>query len=262
MYGVWKSDADASRRKARLELIEFLLQKNARLQAQAELMNFVAALPPDPKLHLQAAGLFQQDLDYPDAFSQDLQVLRIDRGNAAAMAGAGEAAFRQGKYRTAERYLRLAVNTDSKDAHARDLLDSASLVLASDPFVRRVSDAERDRRIKDAWVKAGERLRACAQATEESTHGAMPLAQTSPTQKSPHPMPVSSPGSLAALAGQWEQMKSKIPLLRSSAETDLPDAIMDLVFQIEQQTAAECGEPQGADLALLLISRNRDAADQ
>ena len=57
-------------------------------------------------------------------------------------------------------------------------------------------------------------------------------------------------------------MKRQMPHLRSPGETDLPDAIMDLVFQIEQQTSAECGEPQGVDQALLLISRNREAADQ
>jgi hypothetical protein len=37
---------------------------------------------------------------------------------------------------------------------------------------------------------------------------------------------------------------------------------MDLVFKIEQETAAQCGEPQGTNLALLLTSQNRDAADQ
>jgi hypothetical protein len=37
---------------------------------------------------------------------------------------------------------------------------------------------------------------------------------------------------------------------------------MDIVFQIEQQAANDCGEPQGLDQALLLISRNREAADQ
>jgi hypothetical protein len=50
--------------------------------------------------------------------------------------------------------------------------------------------------------------------------------------------------------------------LRSPAETDLPDTIMDVVFQIEQQTAAVCGSPQGVDLALLLISQNREASSQ
>jgi hypothetical protein len=35
---------------------------------------------------------------------------------------------------------------------------------------------------------------------------------------------------------------------------------MDIVFQIEQQTASVCGRPQGLDLALLLISQKREAA--
>jgi tetratricopeptide (TPR) repeat protein len=270
MYGVWSSDADTYRRKARLELIDFLLQKNARVAAQPELMALAAELPPNPELHLQAAKLFEQDQDYRDALSEYEQILRADRGNATAMAGAGEAAFRQGRYRTAEKYLRMAVDADSKDANARSLMDSASLILATDPFIRRISDAERDRRIKAAWITVGERLRACAQAKVERTQSsALPPSstQTFPTASAPRSLtqpsaPPPEPDSLAALADEWEGMKTKVPRLRSSAETDLPDAIMDLVFQIEQQTAAECGEPQGTDLALLLISRNRDAVDQ
>jgi hypothetical protein len=37
---------------------------------------------------------------------------------------------------------------------------------------------------------------------------------------------------------------------------------MDLIFSIEQQTATLCGEPDGMNLALLLISRNREAVDR
>jgi hypothetical protein len=37
---------------------------------------------------------------------------------------------------------------------------------------------------------------------------------------------------------------------------------MDVVFQIERQTATICGPPQGSDLALLLISQKREAAGQ
>jgi hypothetical protein len=37
---------------------------------------------------------------------------------------------------------------------------------------------------------------------------------------------------------------------------------MDIVFQIENQTADTCGPPQGIDLALLLISQKREAASQ
>ena len=50
--------------------------------------------------------------------------------------------------------------------------------------------------------------------------------------------------------------------LRSPAETDLPDTLMDIAFQIEQQTAVTCGQPQGLDLAILLISQEAEAASQ
>lgn len=263
MYGVWNSDPDANRRKARLELIEFLLQKNARVAAQPELMALAATLPPNPELHLQVAQLFAQDQDYGNALSQYEQVLRTDRNNSHAMAGAGEAAFHLGKYRTAEEYLRMVASARPDDTNSRHLLESASLILSTDPFVRRISDAERNRRVKDAWIKAGERIKACVQAQKDAPSTS--TGRNSSPQRSAPAQPAnvpSAPDSLAALQVQWDEMKPDILRLRSSAETDLPDAIMDLVFKIEQQTAVECGDPQGTDLALLLTSRNRDSADQ
>jgi len=47
MYGVWTNDADLNRRKTRLELIEFLLENNARDKAQAELVALSGVLPPN-----------------------------------------------------------------------------------------------------------------------------------------------------------------------------------------------------------------------
>jgi hypothetical protein len=37
---------------------------------------------------------------------------------------------------------------------------------------------------------------------------------------------------------------------------------MDTVFDVEEKTAEECGSPSGADLALLLLGRSREAAEQ
>jgi hypothetical protein len=71
-----------------------------------------------------------------------------------------------------------------------------------------------------------------------------------------------SSSALPGLRARWLLTQPDLKLLRSPAETDLPDAIMDVVFQIEQQTAATCGPPEGLDLALLLISKKREAASQ
>jgi tetratricopeptide (TPR) repeat protein len=248
MYGVWTSDADANRRKARIELIEFLLQKNSIAQARSELVALTDFLPPDPALHLQAAQFLAQAQDYPNTLAEYEKALHLDRGNPAALAGAGEAAYRAGRYRTAQRYLQDAINAKPQDSISRSLYASASLILETDPFVRRISDAERNRRISADFATAGQRLTFCAQ--QKHVNLAPPSTESQP------------PSPLATLQSRWLAVKHDLPRLRSIAETDLPDAIMDVVFQIEQQTAAECGDPQGADLALLLISRDREAADQ
>ncbi len=251
IYGIWNYDPDANRRDARLELIEFLLRKGARAQTRSELVVFAAALPPDSPLHLRAADLLAQDQDYADALAEYERVLRFDRGNPAGLAGAGRAAYRAGRYRTAQRYLQSAVNASPQDSTLRYLLTSANLVLEADPFVSRISDAERNRRIAAAFRKAGERLTSCAQQRGVN------LEVTSPAAASTAPPPA-----LATLESRWLDTRPEIPRLRLAGETDLPDVIMDLVFQIEQQTAEDCGEPQGIDQALLLISRDRETADR
>jgi tetratricopeptide (TPR) repeat protein len=254
MYGVWSSDLDANRNKARIELIQFLLKQGARAQADSELIALAAALPPDPAAHLQTAQLFQQALDYPGALAQYEEALHLDPGNSTALAGAGETAYHSGNYSSAQRYLRSAVNANPADAESRQLLASTDLVLLANPFHSHISDAERNRRINAAFSQAENRLTACAQ------QAGIDLTKTDLTNNN---LKNTAPASaLPGLQARWQLAKPDLNLLRSPAETDLPDSIMDVVFQIEEQTAATCGQPQGLDLALLLISQKREAASQ
>jgi tetratricopeptide (TPR) repeat protein len=246
MYGVWNSDPDANRSKARIELIQFLLTKGAPDKAESELMALATSLPPDPAAHLQAAQLFEQAQDYAGALAQYDEVLRGDPGNPYALTGAGIAAFRSGKYETAQRYLRAAVHVNPLDAGARQRLATADLISRANPFHTHISDAERNRRITAAFAQAEKRLTECAQQTGVDLR--IPATVTT------------SP--LSSLQSRWTAAKPDLARLRSAAESDLPDSLMDVVFQIEQQTAAICGPPQGIDLALLLISQKREAASQ
>lgn len=244
MYGVWNSNPDANRNKARIELIQFLLKKNAAGNAESELMALANSLPATPDSHLEAAQLFAEAQDYPSALAQDEEVLRLEPTNPTALAGAGQAAYRAGNYATAERYLRAAVAANPQDANLRQLLETTQTVLRASPFRTHLSDAERNRRIIAAFAQAEDRLTNCAQRTGED------IKSTTSTSL------------LARLQARWSAAKPDLKNLRSPGETDLPDAIMDIVFQIEQQTVALCGQPQGLDLALLLISRERAAASQ
>jgi len=246
MYGVWNSDPDSNRSQARIELIQFLLKKGAPANAESELMALSNSLPPDPAAHLQAAQLFAQAQDYAGALSQYREVLHLDHLNSSALTGAGEAAYNSGNYAAAQRYLQEALNKNPQDANARQLLTTTELIVRTNPFRGHISDVERNRRIAAAFGQAEKRLTDCAQQTGVNLNA---------TGASPSPP-------LTSLQARWMATKPDLNRLRSPAETDLPDAIMDVVFQIEQQTASVCGRPQGADLALFLISQKREAAIQ
>jgi tetratricopeptide (TPR) repeat protein len=247
MYGVWNSDADTNRRKARVELIQFLLKQNAPAKAESELLALAASLPPEAGPHLQAAQLFTDAQDYSNALAQYREALANTPGDAATLAGAGEAAYNAGNYATAQHYLQGAVAANPQDEHSRQLLATADLVLRVNPYRSHISDAERNRRIAAAFAQSEKRLEACAQ-------------QQGLTLTAPPTQPAAT--TLLGLQSRWSAMQPNLARMRSPAETDLPDAIMDLVFQIEQQTSSTCGPPQDLDLALLLISHKREAAAQ
>ena len=174
--------------------------------------------------------------DYNGALAQYEEVLRYDATNSTAMAGAGDAAYHSANFTLAQHYLRNAVSANRDDAGSRQLLATTDLMLRSNPFQSHISDAERNRRIIAAFSQAEDRLTECAQKTGINLTPASGSTPATP---------------LSSLQSRWTAVKPDLAQLRSPAETDLPDAIMDVVFQIEQQTAATCGQPQGLDLALL-----------
>jgi tetratricopeptide (TPR) repeat protein len=246
MYGEWKSDPDANRNKARIELIQFLLKQGVPDKAESEMMALATSLPSDAAAHLQAAQLFEQAQDYPNALLQYEEVLHLNPANSSALAGAGQAAYRTGNYATAQRYLEAAVKANSQDADSRQLLATTDLILRANPFQSHISDAERNRRITTALAQAEKRLAECAQ-------------QTGVDLKVPATVTASP---LSSLESRLTDIQPNLARLRSPAETDLPDTIMDVVFQTEKQTKDICGLPQGLDLALLLISQKREAASR
>jgi tetratricopeptide (TPR) repeat protein len=250
MYGVWNSDPDINRNRARVELIQFLLKMGAPAQADSELIALSTGLPPDPAEQLQAARLFEQAQDYSGALARYEDVIRIAPLNTEALAGAGETAYRSGNYALAQHFLRGAVQANPEDANSRQLLTSSETVLKANPFRTHLSDAERNRRIAAAYAQAEQRLTNCAAQSRIDLKPSGPTAANYPAS----PLP--------KLQTRWLATKPDLDRLRSPAETDLPDTIMDVVFQIEQQTASICGPPQDLDEALLLISKKREAASQ
>jgi hypothetical protein len=170
--------------------------------------------------------------------------LRIDRANQAALYGAGQAAFQLGHHRIAREYLESAVKADPQNIRARQLLETTTQVLQSDPFARHISDAERLQRMRSAFRVAGDRLDSCAKDK------GIDLSPTVP------------PAGLSSLKAQWVEMKPKLQALRRPGDGGMLDSVMDLVYEIERQTQGACGNPEGPDQALLLLSQDHSGADR
>ncbi len=235
IYAIWNNNQDAVRRSARLELINFLLARQMHGQAEAELIALESSLSQDPELITKVGSLFMQVPDYERALTLFVRSLKLKHQNPDALAGAGQAAFELGQYKTSERYLKSAVAANPSDTPSAQLLQTARLVIQMDPYNMRLSSSQRSANVKDAVQSAAARLSGC-------------MANVLPSN--------SASSGLQALNTRLSQLQPK--LRRSAIDADTVDQAMSLVFDIEQQTKDVCGPPTGKNLALLLISREQE----
>ena len=235
VYAVWPSDQEGMRLDARLELIDLFLRIRDRAQAQGELIALEASAGRDPVRQERIGELFLRAEDYEHARQAFDTVLKLDRHNAAAMAGAGYAAFELGQYRSAQNYLQAALAANANDTASADRLKITQMVLHMNPFRRQISVSERDRIVVEAFQTAGERLRTCK-------------------------LPAATGGSQPSLNDEWAQLKPQITGSGLQRNPDLVETAMDVVFRIERETTTTCGSPTGIDLALLLISKMHEGS--
>ena len=244
IYGVWQSNPAQHRLRARLELSEYLLQKNEKAQAQSELIALADSLPEDAKLYTKVAEMFRQAEDRDRALSTYEKALKIDRHEQAALTGAGETAFEMGDYRTAVSYLDRAVRLGAASDADKSQLATARLALSLDPMAPRLSRAEADRRTLNAYRIATSRLNDCLQARGLNPHPDQPQ------------------NDLQRLSLEALKLNSQAKSSALRRDPDLRVTMMDFVSSIEETTAKECGGPTGPDLALLLIARKHGAPEQ
>jgi tetratricopeptide (TPR) repeat protein len=231
VYAIWTDNQDASRRYARLELIEYLLKINSKTQAQAELIALAANLSHDADQQLQLGNLFLRAQDYEHALAAFRLVLRSSPHNHEALAGAGLAAFRLAQYPLAERYLQAAVAANPQDSQSAAQLKNTEDVLLLDPFRRGISATQRAHIVIEDFNLAGERLKSCSGSSSGASASGQPT-----------------------LADEWTKMKSRLTETALRRDSDLVESAMELVFNIERQTGITCGSPTGSDMALLLIA--------
>jgi tetratricopeptide (TPR) repeat protein len=230
IYAVWPGNQEAASQSARLQLIHYLLSTGDMAQADSELIALAANLGANAGDHRRAGQLFLQAQDNQRAFDQFRLALEHNRHDVAAMAGAGNAAFRLGQYSLAQRYLRQAVAAGDKQSQSQ--LKIAQLVLNMDPFRTQFNAAQRRRIAMNAFTAAGDRLTACSA-----------------------PGPFSIPANeLSSLTESWTKLKPQVNERDLRRDPDEVNTVMSLVFNIERQTSGMCGSSTDTDDALLLIA--------
>jgi tetratricopeptide (TPR) repeat protein len=234
VYAAWPPGQEGKRRETRLELIELLLRAKRQGDAQAELMALAANDGDEASLQLQIGDLFIGAGDYERALEAYRTILKNDDRNAAALAGAGNAAFQLERYALAQQYLESAARVNPNDTENAQRLQMTEMVLRMDPFRPQISTADRNKNFVDAFAIAGQRLKTCPLPSRD-TFGAT--------------------GSAPSLIDEWSNLKPRITEAGLRKKPDLAQSAMDLVSRIERQTSNVCGPPTGPDLALLLIAK-------
>ncbi len=235
LYGVWTGEGAGERRQVRLEMIQMLMDRKQVSPAQAELIAMSDDTPDTPQAHLQLAQLFIRIGDTNHALRHFTETIRLDPKNTAAYQGAGDASFRQGDYKTAERFLVAALSLDKSSVTTANLLETTRLIGSSDPLTPHLSWQKRAERLAAALDQSVNRLKSCM---DKQTGGT-----------------ASQPSELGLLMNEALALRPAITpgKLREDPENLRTGA--DLVFRIEEETSGRCGEPAGLDRALLLIGR-------
>lgn len=157
LYGDWPAGRLEDRERVRVSLIQYLIAHGMRERASGQLLLLAADLPAETGRQLETAGLLLAAGEPARALGLFTRVLAREPANAAALEGAGDAAFALGDYAAARGYY-----ADAPDGpRIAERLRMATLVLASDPLAPRLSAAERRRRLTAGHARATALLAAC-----------------------------------------------------------------------------------------------------
>jgi len=238
LYGIWTGeDVDRQRQDIRRELINFLVSQNAKEQALAETVALAAHLPSTLAAHLELGTLFSRVEDSPNALQEYTWVLRREPRNQIALLGAGEAAFRMSNYALAKRYLSGLAEPDAK---AKEMLETARLVLESDPLEPRLSERERIRRASDDIKSVKYRVEQC-------------LAQ----KASGSPVP--------PIQDVLNKLTAQMQILTGAKRHPDPNAIfssIEIIYDAENLVSTQCGPLTVQDSALLLMAQKDRGVEQ
>jgi tetratricopeptide (TPR) repeat protein len=146
IFGEWGESARARRVEARFELVRLLAAEHARQELLAELLPLESEAPPDAATRKRIARLYVVAGSPSRAIAIFRELVRLDRNDADAYEGLGEAELQQGSYWSARRAFASALALRPGDQRIASRLDLCDRALALDPTQRGVGASEQLRR--------------------------------------------------------------------------------------------------------------------
>jgi tetratricopeptide (TPR) repeat protein len=146
IFGEWAEPQRAHRVEARFELVELLAAEHARQELLAELLPLESEAPQDAATRKRIARMFLVAASPSHAIAIFRELVRLDRSNADAYEGLGEAELQQGSYRSARHAFATALALRPGDQATASRLALCDRALALDPTQRGVGASEQFRR--------------------------------------------------------------------------------------------------------------------
>jgi tetratricopeptide (TPR) repeat protein len=230
IYGEWpdsSGNADSGqaarhRISARMELIEFLVEKGKKQELLAELLPLQEEAGNDPVIEKKLASLFLVAGSPSRAADVSHVLIQQDPKDAEAYAGLGEAELAQGRYREAKAAFITAVARKPDDTSLRQRIELANILTALDPTPRQLSSAEKYHR----------RLRIL-----ELSRASLEKCVTT------HPN-VSSNGADELLKAAQDALSRKAP---AHVRNELTEEMLGLAEKVWQDRITMCGASTSAD---------------
>lgn len=146
IFGEWGKSQRGRRVEARFELVTLLAAEHAHQELLAELLPLESEAPRDAGTRARIARLFLVAGSPAHAVAIFRGLVRLDRGDAGAYEGLGDAELQQGNYPSARRAFTAALALRPGDQRIAARLDLCDRVLALDPTQRGVGAKEQARR--------------------------------------------------------------------------------------------------------------------
>jgi tetratricopeptide (TPR) repeat protein len=168
IYGSWRSNAQARRIEARLELMDMLVRAGRRRELLAELLPLEDEAPDDSSLRLRIANLFMAAGSPARAAAAYRAILAKNPDDARAYEGLGEAELQRGNYHAAQSAFVSALRRKPDDDEARRRLRLAAQAAQLDPVSRRLPFQERLARSRRILSMTMAQLEQCAPGQENA----------------------------------------------------------------------------------------------